>query len=119
MPLGAHLRRGRSGGRVLPGPTLVEVVVGDGLGVGGIELWGLVEVVWSGTQGDLLCFGIAETEVEAVWGGPRAGWSRGGEVGSPMWARIWPMGRGSDRAAVQPCPPTDDGLVVEVLQLRS
>ena len=66
-------RRGRSGGRVLPGPTLVEVVVGDGLGVGGIEIWGLVEVVWSGTQADLFCFGTAEIEVEAVWGGPRAG----------------------------------------------
>ncbi len=60
--------------------ALVEVVVGDGLGVGGIELWGLVEGAWSGTQGDLFRFRTAEIEVEAVWGGPRAGWSRGGEV---------------------------------------
>jgi hypothetical protein len=32
-----------------------------------------------------------------VWGGPLAGWMRGGEVGSPMWARIRVMGSGSVR----------------------
>ena len=29
-------------------------MVGDGLGVGGIKVGGLVEVVWGGTQGDLV-----------------------------------------------------------------
>ena len=72
-PSGARLRRGRSGGRVLPGPALVEVVVGHGLGVGGIELWGLVEGVWNGTQRGLFCFGTAEIEVECCLGWPTGG----------------------------------------------
>ena len=35
--------------------------------------------------------------MSSVWGGPLAGWINGGEVGSPMWAKIWMMGSGSVR----------------------
>lgn len=54
----------------LPGTTLVEIVVGDGGGVGGIEVGGLVEVVWGGTQGALFSFGTTEIEVEFGLGWP-------------------------------------------------
>ncbi len=39
--------------------------------------------------------------------GERAGWCQGGEVGSPMWPRIWAMGSGSVRNAmsVRQVPP--------------
>jgi hypothetical protein len=36
-----------------------------------------------------------------AWGGPQAGWISGGEVGSPMWARMWVMGSGSVRNAIK------------------
>jgi hypothetical protein len=39
--------------------------------------------------------------LNSVWGGPLAGWIDGGEVGSPMWARICVMGSGSVRNAMK------------------
>lgn len=43
--------------------ALVEVVVGNGLGPGGIELWGLIEVVRGRFLGDLFCFPAAEAHL--------------------------------------------------------
>jgi len=83
----------------LPGPGLVEVVFGSGLRLGGIELSGLIEVIWRGSPGDL--FRVGATEIEFSLGRSPAGWRSGGEVGSPMWARIWAMGTGSVRTAMK------------------
>ncbi|MFH1766338.1 MAG: hypothetical protein ABIF09_19315, partial [Gemmatimonadota bacterium] len=52
---------GRAGaGKRSGAPALVEVIVGNGLRVGGIELWGLVEVVGEPFLGDLFLFPNAE-----------------------------------------------------------
>ena len=53
--------QGRSGLGVLLVPALVEVVVGNGLGLGGIELGCLIEVVWGRPLGGLFAFGATET----------------------------------------------------------
>ena len=50
-----------------------------------------------GVRGDLFRFHATGIQLASVWGGPLAGWRRGGEVGSPIWARIWAMGAGSVR----------------------
>ena len=71
------------------------------LGIGGIELGGLVEVVGDESLGDLVVFPPVGPDVEYGLGGPLAGWMRGGEVGSPMWARICVMGSGSVRKAMK------------------
>ena len=46
----------------LPDPGLVEVVVRDGLGVGGVELGGLVEVVGEGFSSGRFGFEAGEIE---------------------------------------------------------
>lgn len=46
-------------GRRLPLPALIEVVLRNGLGVGGIEIGGLIEVVGEGILGDLFCLPTA------------------------------------------------------------
>ena len=58
-------RGGRAGGgtgglRRSAGAGLVEVVVGDGVGLSGIEVGTLVEVVGEGFLGDLFSFPTAE-----------------------------------------------------------
>ena len=55
----------------LPGPGLVEVVFGSGLRLGGIELSGLIEVIWRGPPGDL--FRVGATEIEFSLGRPPGG----------------------------------------------
>ena len=54
-------------------PALIEVVVRNGLGVGGIEPGGLVEVVEEESLGDLVVFPTVEPHIEFG-----LGWSRGG-----------------------------------------
>jgi hypothetical protein len=51
---GAHLRSAPSK-RMLKTLGLVEVVVGEGLRLGGIELWGLIEAVGEELRGGLFC----------------------------------------------------------------
>jgi hypothetical protein len=51
---GAHLRSAPSKRR-LKTLGLVEVVVGEGLWLGGIELWGLIEAVGEELRGGLFC----------------------------------------------------------------
>ena len=53
-------------------PALAEVVLGNGLGLGGIELGALVEVVGERLLGDLLCFPTVGPHVELG-----LGWSPG------------------------------------------
>lgn len=81
-------------------PELVEVVFRKGLGLGEIK-----PGVWSRSSGKdsgAAWFSSAPpgSIPSSVWGGPLAGWMSGGEVGSPMWARIWVMGSGSVRNAM-------------------
>ena len=83
--------------------ALVEVVFGNRLGVGGIELGGLVEVVGEGFLGGLVWFPTAGPHGlhgELSLGRSPGGVDEGGEVGSPMWARICVMGPGSVRKAM-------------------
>ena len=82
-------------------PALIEVVLRNGLGIGGIEVGGLVEVVGEQSLGDLVVFSTAGPQGELGLGwSPLAGWRSGGEVGSPMWARIRVMGSRSVRNAI-------------------
>ncbi len=60
---------GRAPGRAegsqgLPGPALIEVVLRNGLGAGGVKVWGLIEVVGERRLGDLFGFATAEADVE-------------------------------------------------------
>ena len=57
-------------------PALIEVVVRDRLGLGGIERGALVEVVGEGFLGDLVWFGPAGPHAELG-----LGWSSGGMKG--------------------------------------
>jgi hypothetical protein len=82
-------------------PALIEVVVRNGPGFGGIEVGGLVEVVREGVLSDLVVFRLPRAHGEVVGDGPLAGWIRGGEVGSTMWPRIRVMGSGSVRNAMR------------------
>ena len=60
----ARASGGAGQGWDLPGPGLVEVVVrGDGLGLGGIERRGLIEVAWEVLPGKVFGFGAAEIEL--------------------------------------------------------
>ena len=45
-------------------PSLIEIVFRNGLGLGGVELGALVEVVGEGFLGDLVCFPTAGPHVE-------------------------------------------------------
>ena len=86
-----HSQRKR-GGNGLARPTATalrldstELVFGDGLGLGGIEVRGLVEVVGEGILGDLvvfrLVFGLAGAHGELGLGRPSGWmeeWGRGG-----------------------------------------
>ena len=85
-------------------PALIKVVLGNGLGVGGIELGGLVEVFGERFLGGLVCFPTAEPHGphdELGLGRAPGGVEEGGEVGSPIWARICVMGSGSVRSAIE------------------
>ena len=56
-------------------PALVEVVFGNGLGLSGIELRALVEVVGEGFLGGLFCFPTGARHVELGLGWP-PGWMK-------------------------------------------
>ena len=63
--------RAFGGGRLgweLAASGLVEVVVRGGFRLGGIELWGLIEVAWEGFLSDLFCFDNTEAHVELSLG---------------------------------------------------
>ena len=54
-------------------PALIEVVFWKGLGLGGIELGRLVEVVGEGFLGDLFCFRAHRPDIEFGLGRPPGG----------------------------------------------
>ena len=100
---GAHLwwgRQARGVGYRSGTGTLIEVLFRNGLGLCGIELGALIEVVGEGFLDDLFCLptvGPHGSHGELGLGRSSGGMDEGGEVGSPMWARIWVMGLGSVR----------------------
>ena len=64
---------GAGGSERSASPALIEVVFGNGLGVGGIEAGGLVEVVGKGFPGGLVVFQLAVAHGELG-----LGWAPGG-----------------------------------------
>jgi hypothetical protein len=88
-------------------PALIEVVLGNGLGLGGIELG--VFSRWSGRDSWAVssCSPPLRSMSSSVWDGPLRGWISGGEVGSPMWARICVMGFGSVRTGAKRSSPRE------------
>jgi len=81
-------------------PALIEVVFRKGLGVGGIEPGGLVEVVEEESLGGLVVFPTVGPHIELGLGWSPGGMGERGEVGSPIWARICVIGSGSVRNAM-------------------
>ncbi len=94
--------RGGSGGEGRSGASgLIEVVVRDGVGLGGVRVRSLIEVVRGVLLDDLVGVVGAELEGEFGLGRSPGGEGLGGEVGSPVWVRIWAMGWGSVRSAMK------------------
>ena len=97
----AHLRWGRRARGVRPPSSDRSRLRGMGSGSAGSN-----RGVWSRSSGkDSWAASSVSPPAgpmpNSVWGGPLAGWMSGGEVGSPMWARICVMGSGSVRNAMK------------------